>query len=96
MDIVDDLGDPEFTAGQQADAEKLGDRPQKTPDGKFVPAWDDTFLKTLDGVFLLTGDCQPTIDIRTAILNSLFLDCIKVIETLKANVRHGAEKGHEQ
>jgi len=85
-----------FVAGQQADAAALGDIITTDASGKSVPAWDATFLQSLDGVILVTAHDSVTLNARIADINTIFGQTITVVETFQANVRPGKEKGHEQ
>ncbi|EJD38892.1 DyP-type peroxidase [Auricularia subglabra TFB-10046 SS5] len=88
LGITDNLGDPEFTAGQFADAEFLGD----PGTGNWKPAFRGT---KIHGVFLMASDKQPFIDLMVLLVRGLFFNIINEEYILNGNVRPGAEAGHE-
>src|ERR1700761_898682 len=85
-----------FVAGQQADAAALGDIITTDASGKSVPAWDATFLQSLDGVILVTANDSVNLNARIADVTTIFKQTITIVETFKGKVRPGKEKGHEQ
>ena len=74
----------------------MNDRTFTASDGKIIPNWDSTFLQPLDGVILITGDSDASIEKRRSEIESVFAKSIKPVDRMKGKVRPGDEKGHEQ
>ncbi|KAF8518408.1 fungal peroxidase [Hysterangium stoloniferum] len=88
LNITDDLGDPLFTAGQEADAPALGD--------PGTANWVPQYLgRGIDGVFLLASDTTTNIDSELAKIQSILGSAITEVRRLAGAARPGAEQGHE-
>jgi len=87
-----------FIIGQKQDAiNNLGDPRQSNGT---TPDWDPAFLQDIHGVILISGESHSTIEKKKAEIDRIFrVDtpsaAIKVIITLRGDVRPGAESGHE-
>jgi Dyp-type peroxidase family len=93
LNITDDLGDPDFTAGQLKAAPALGD--PLTPGSTTDPAWEPAFKATIHGCFNITGESRQTINDRVSKLEATLKGAIKTVNRVDGAVRRGAEKGHE-
>lgn len=100
MGITDEIGDSVFDAGMLAGAQALGDK-GTTTSGKFTPDWVPAFKsETIDGLFIISGDCHATAQQELEKIEGIFLvgkhtPTIKKIFTIVGDVRPGKEKGHE-
>lgn len=92
--------DPNFLAGQKADAFNLGDKGTGT--GKdFVPDWDPAFLQQIHGVILISGDSHGTVNKKLHQIKQLFHiesshPSIKEVTSIVGDVRPGKQSAHEQ
>ncbi|KAF8590826.1 fungal peroxidase [Ramaria rubella] len=88
LGVTDDLGDPLFSAGQEADATALGD-PGTTN-------WVSAFLgQGIHGVFLLASDTVDNVNGELSNIQSILGDSITEIYSLQAAARPGDQQGHE-
>ncbi|KAI0070456.1 Dyp-type peroxidase [Panus rudis PR-1116 ss-1] len=96
LGIKDNIGDAVYQAGQKADAQNLGDKGTTGTTG-FLPAWDAPFLQPIDGLIIVAGDSQLSIDAKLvqAKLTLGFGLITKEVFSITGNVRPGDEKGHE-
>ncbi|KAG8627309.1 hypothetical protein KVT40_004792 [Elsinoe batatas] len=94
------INDQVFEDGMLSDAQALGDK-GTTVDGKYTPAWDSGFVsQDIDGVILVTGDCQTTVDEATNNVKQVFgagqpNASITEAFSIVGVVRPDAEQGHE-
>jgi hypothetical protein len=91
LGIKDDLGDSVFSAGQQADAENLGDD-GKVVGGKFEPDWESAFKNRIDAVLVVAGDSWTSVNSTIALALLALAGSVRVVYKLKGSVRPGAEK----
>ncbi|KIJ46058.1 hypothetical protein M422DRAFT_29451 [Sphaerobolus stellatus SS14] len=88
LGVTDDLGDPLFTAGQEADASVLGD-PGTTN-------WVPSFVgKQIHGVFLLASDTTSNLNSFLSDLNAILQGAIQEVYSLNGAARPGDQQGHE-
>ena len=74
MNITDNIGDDAFTNGMAAKASDLGD--------KGTTQWDKTFLQELDGVALITGDSDNTVNQKLASVKQILSKSVKEVTTM--------------
>nr|UQK85139.1 dye decolorizing peroxidase [uncultured fungus] len=87
LGLNDNIQDADFTNGQFADAEKLGDN---------ASDWEAGFKGTsVDGVMQVAGDSTPSIDRHLEKALAIFGDSIKKVMQISGHVRPGKEDGHE-
>lgn len=97
---LEDLGDePEFKSGMKVDAPALGD--PTNPNDPNDPIWIDAFKQEIDLVIDVAGDSWKTVNHQWDKIEEIFgigthHSSVKVIHTIKGNVRPGDEAGHEQ
>lgn len=88
LGITDNLGDPNFAAGQYAEAAALGDVPED---------WETAYAGTsIHGVFLIGSDTQSYIDNLLTTVTGYFGTSITEKTRLLGAARPGAEAGHER
>lgn len=88
LDIIDFLGDPFYTAGQEADSAAIGD----PGTGK----WVQSFLgRSVHGVFLLASDTIENIDTTLSDVLSILGNSISESHRVQGAARPGSEEGHE-
>ncbi|KAG8687814.1 hypothetical protein FRC11_006543 [Ceratobasidium sp. 423] len=86
-----DANDP-FEQGQLDNAQRLGDMGSLGPEGFTPTTWNENFLKPIDGVFLVAGDCPASVNKGVADILSNFSDSIQNQFYIKGAVRCGKEK----
>ncbi|KAF8143462.1 dye-decolorizing peroxidase precursor [Mycena galopus ATCC 62051] len=89
LGVTDDLGDPDFVAGQFAanETSTIGDNPS---------TWDPAFAgNSIHGVFLLASDTVGNIDTELANIQSILGTSITELYSLQGAARPGDEEGHE-
>jgi Dyp-type peroxidase family len=87
-----DFGDPSFHSGAISQAPSLGD---PTTDGK-LDTWLTEFLSDrIDGVFLVTGGSESTVNSAAKNIVGILGQSITIIRDEGGKVRPGAERGHE-
>ncbi|KAF7315332.1 Dye-decolorizing peroxidase [Mycena indigotica] len=87
LGVTDDLGDPNFSTGQFADAVTVGDNPS---------TWNTAFAGTsIHGAFLLASDTVAHINTQLASIQSTLGASITVLYELQGAARPGSESGHE-
>ncbi|KAF8143463.1 dye-decolorizing peroxidase precursor [Mycena galopus ATCC 62051] len=89
LGVTDDLGDPDFVAGQFAANETsiIGDNPS---------TWYPAFAgNSIHGVFLLASDTVGNIDTELANIQSILGTSITELYSLQGAARPGDEEGHE-
>ncbi|KAJ7676056.1 dye-decolorizing peroxidase precursor [Mycena polygramma] len=87
LGVNDDLGDPDFTAGQFSETSTIGDNPS---------LWDPAFAGTsIHGVFLLASDTLDNINTELANIQSILGSSITEIHRLQGAARPDSEEGHE-
>jgi deferrochelatase/peroxidase EfeB len=86
------LGDPSFASPAAVRAKAAAD----VVDATGAPGWDAPFAQdSVHGVFFVTGGTQAAVDTEAAAITGLFGPAITVLVDDLANVRPGAEAGHE-
>jgi Dyp-type peroxidase family len=84
--------DPSFAAGAITQAKSLGD----PLNGAGGPDWLPDFLSgKIDGVLLITGGTENAVNAEAKSLLGILGKSVALIHDQTANVRPGAEKGHE-
>jgi Dyp-type peroxidase family len=84
--------DPSFAVGAIKQAKSLGD----PMDAAGNPVWLADFLSgKIDGVILITGGTQNAVTTEATSLLGILGNSVSVVHDQTANVRPGAEKGHE-
>ncbi|KAJ7766516.1 dye-decolorizing peroxidase precursor [Mycena maculata] len=87
LGVTDDLGDPDFVAGQFSEATTVGDD---------TSTWYNEFAGTnIHGVFLLASDTVDNINTELVNIQSILGDSITEIYSLQGAARPGDEQGHE-
>ncbi|KAK7023050.1 Dye-decolorizing peroxidase [Favolaschia claudopus] len=87
LGVNDDLGDPDFVAGQFNETGTIGDNPS---------LWDPAFAGTnIHGVFLLASDTVDNINTQLASLQSILGTSITENHRLQGASRPGDQEGHE-
>lgn len=89
LGINDDLGDPNFEAGQWAEAQTgLGDD---------ISGWESVWQGTnIHGVFLIGSDQQSFVNNLLGNINRFFGSSITELTQIQGAARPGAEAGHER
>ncbi|KAK0186243.1 peroxidase TAP [Armillaria mellea] len=88
LDIIDFLGDPFYTAGQEADSAAIGD--------PGTSKWVQSFVgRSVHGVFLLASDTIENIDITLSEILSTLGDSISELHRIQGAARPGSNEGHE-
>ncbi|KAK7451700.1 dye-decolorizing heme-containing peroxidase [Stygiomarasmius scandens] len=88
LNVTDDLGDSDFTGGQFADANNLGDPGTSN--------WVSAFTGTdIHGVFLFASDTAQNIDDQITNVQSILGDSINESYRLDGAARPDDEEGHE-
>ncbi|KAK1229831.1 dye-decolorizing heme-containing peroxidase [Marasmius sp. AFHP31] len=87
LGVNDDLGDPNFKAGQAADAIRLGD-PGTTK-------WHKEYQDGIMGVLSIASKDMNKIKAELEAIKGIFGDSLEVAYTLHAHARPGAGMGHE-
>ncbi|KAL0576470.1 dye-decolorizing heme-containing peroxidase [Marasmius crinis-equi] len=87
LQVDDDLGDPNFKAGQANDAVLLGD-PGTTK-------WHPEYQNGVHGVLQVAGKMQDKIDEQVQKIKDIFGDSMKEVYRLKTFARPGDGMGHE-
>ncbi|KAJ7098359.1 dye-decolorizing peroxidase precursor [Mycena epipterygia] len=88
LNVSDTLGDPDFTAGQFANAANLND-PGTT---NWVPQFRGT---NIHGLMLIASDTVDIINSTLANVTSILGDSITEVYSLQGAARPGPEQGHE-
>ncbi|KAG8883878.1 hypothetical protein FRB97_005716 [Tulasnella sp. 331] len=96
LGVTGNIQDSGFSAGQQADAKALGDRPgAESTDAKYVPDWEPVWRdNVLHGVILIAGESHLSCKAATSHAREVFGSTIKVVNIVEGAVR-AAEPGHE-
>jgi hypothetical protein len=90
-------GITDFAPGQLHDAKNLGDAGTEDDSNGFTPDWDKAFLKNIDGVIAVAGDCHRSVERQLSeIVNGILGPSIKELKRIRGDVRPGKNKGHEQ
>lgn len=92
LGITDEIGDTVYDKGQLSDATNLGDQ---------IPNWLPAFKNGVDGVLIVAGDSQDTIDPQLSQIEQIFgvgtpQATITEVFRVTGNVRPDDQKGHEQ
>ncbi|KAI5119113.1 hypothetical protein M0805_007860 [Coniferiporia weirii] len=94
LGITDDLNDAAFDGGQFNNAKALGDGTIDSS-GNFDSGWLPAFKSEIDGVILIAGDSQITLNEGTNKVEHILGTSTKEVLKVNGNVRPGKEKGHE-
>ncbi|KAK0211981.1 Dyp peroxidase [Armillaria fumosa] len=88
LGIIDSLGDPFYTRGQEADSAAIGDPGTRK--------WVQSFLgRSVHGVFLLASDTIENIDGTLSKILSMLGDSVVELHRVQGAARPGLEEGHE-
>ncbi|KAJ7205969.1 dye-decolorizing peroxidase precursor [Mycena pura] len=87
LGVDDELGDPDFVAGQFSEATSVGDDPS---------TWNPAFAGTnIHGVFLLASDTVDNLNAELASIQSILGSSVTELYSLQGAARPGDEEGHE-
>ena len=92
LGLTESTGDSSFEAGQLERAKYLGDPPKQSP-STFLPDWDDAYLKDIDCIILIAGDCPESIREGTAKVEHTLGHSVKQVHKVSGSAR--PDKGHE-
>ncbi|KAG8778165.1 hypothetical protein FRC12_025138 [Ceratobasidium sp. 428] len=95
LGISDNLGDPNFSKGQRADSQALGDKGTSDDEGKFRPDWHPGYFKRIDGVMLAAGESLETANEKVDEALEALGESVTVVHRLNGKVRDGDYRGHE-
>ncbi|KAK0438820.1 Dyp peroxidase [Armillaria borealis] len=88
LDIIDNLGDPFYAIGQEADSGAIGD--------PGTSKWVQSFVgRSTHGVFLLASDTIENLDVTLSEILSILGDSIGELHRVQGAARPGSEEGHE-
>lgn len=89
LDIIDNLGDPFYAIGQEADSGAIGD--------PGTNKWVQSFVgRSIHGVFLLASDTNENLDVTLSEILSILGDSIGEVHRVQGAARPGSEEGHER
>ncbi|KAL1877526.1 dye-decolorizing heme-containing peroxidase [Diaporthe australafricana] len=91
-----EANDTGFTSGMLNDAKELGDAGTSADGKPFDPKWIPEFKKgTIDGVIVVAGDCEPSINKKLTEILAIFKNTIRKVINISGHTRPGKEDGHE-